>query len=290
MILDGHKIARQIHDDIKNQLQIQLPRPPCLAAVLTTKDPASHAYVNRKIKACNEVGIKSQVFHLEPAHTQDLINLIHTLNRDPEVDGILVQLPLPPRISVLDVIREIDPEKDVDGFHPLNAGKVLIQDPTAFYPCTPLGIKVLLESYKIEVAGRHVVILGRSNIVGKPLATILMQEAPGCNATVTVAHSKSRHLKEIAHSADILVTAIGKPLKIGPEMVKEGAVVIDVGINKIEDSTTKSGYRIVGDVDFENVHSKCSAITPVPGGVGPMTIAMLLKNTLKSFFTRISNS
>jgi methylenetetrahydrofolate dehydrogenase (NADP+) / methenyltetrahydrofolate cyclohydrolase len=287
MLLDGHELARKIREEIKLELSKGYKRAPCLAAVLTTNHPASHAYVARKIKACHEVGIKSQVFELEPAHTKDLIALIHKLNDDPEVDGILVQLPLPHRIQALDIIQEIDPTKDVDGFHPLNAGKVLLQDPSAFYPCTPLGIKVLLESYDIKVAGSHVVILGRSNIVGKPLATLLMQDAPGCNATVTVAHSRSRHLKAIAQSADILVTAIGKPRKIGPDMVREGAVVVDVGINKIEDPSTKSGFRVVGDVDFEAVKHKCLAITPVPGGVGPMTIAMLLKNTLKSFFSRI---
>jgi len=287
MLLDGHAVAKIIRQEIKDELSKGYKRPPCLAAILTTNNPASHTYVARKIKACHEVGIKSQVFELEPTHTKDLIELIHKLNRDSEVDGILVQLPLPHRIHVLDILAEIDPQKDVDGFHPLNAGKVLLQDPTAFYPCTPLGIKVLLEYYNIPVAGNHVVILGRSNIVGKPLATLLMQDAPGCNATVTVAHSRSKHLKPIAQSADILITAIGKPHKIGPEWVKEGAVVVDVGINKIEDPSSKTGFKIVGDVDFEAVKHKASAITPVPGGVGPMTIAMLLKNTLKSFFLRI---
>ena len=288
MLLDGQKIAQEIQNEIMHTLQEnRYPRKPCLAAVLTTKHPTSIAYVSRKVKACKEVGIESQVFHLEPADTQELLAFIDKLNGDPTIDGILIQLPLPPRIHLLDVLQHIDPTKDVDGFHPLNAGKVLLQDPSAFYPCTPLGIKVMLERYHIEVAGSHVVILGRSNIVGKPLATLLMQEGPGCNATVTVAHSRSRHLREITNSADILVVAIGKPKRIGPEMIREGCVVVDVGINKIEDPSSKTGYRIVGDVDFEAVRPKCSAITPVPGGVGPMTIAMLLSNTVRSFLTRV---
>lgn len=289
MILDGQKIAREIHEEVKDEL-LQLPegaRRPCLAAVLTTAHPASQAYVNRKVKACAEVGIESQVFHLTPSTTEELLQFIDVLNHDPAIDGILIQLPLPPRIKLLEVLTRIDPAKDVDGFHPLNAGKVLLQDPTAFYPCTPLGIKVLLEKSHIEVRGRHVVILGRSNIVGKPLATLLMQDAPGCNATVTVLHSHSHHLKEIARSADILISAIGKPHYIHAEMIKEGAVVVDVGINRMDDPTSKKGYKIVGDVDFEAVKSKCSAITPVPGGVGPMTIAMLLKNTLKSYLLKL---
>lgn len=289
MLLDGKKVAQEIHEEVKNEL-LQLPinsRRPCLAAVLTTTHPASQAYVNRKIKACQEVGIESQVFHLTPSTTAELLQFIDVLNHDPAIDGILIQLPLPPKIKLLEVLNAIDPAKDVDGFHPLNAGKVLLQDPTAFYPCTPLGIKVLLEKSHIEVRGKHVVILGRSNIVGKPLATLLMQDAPGCNATVTVLHSHSHHLKEIARLADILVSAIGKPHYVGPEMVKEGAVVIDVGINRVDDQASKNGYKIVGDVDFEAVKSKCLAITPVPGGIGPMTIAMLLKNTLKSYLLKL---
>jgi methylenetetrahydrofolate dehydrogenase (NADP+) / methenyltetrahydrofolate cyclohydrolase len=288
MLLDGHKIAHTIHEEIKNELNRPLSRRPCLACVLTTKHPSSATYVARKVKACHEVGIESQVFHLEPHSTKELLDFIDKLNSDPLVDGILIQLPLPPRIHLLEVLQRVDPLKDVDGFHPLNAGKVLLQDPTAFHPCTPLGIKILLERHEIDIAGKHVVILGRSNIVGKPLATLLMQDAPGCNATVTVAHSRSKNLKEIARSADVLIAAIGKPKKITADWVKEGAVVVDVGINKIEDPSTKSGFRIVGDVDYEEVKAKCFAITPVPGGVGPMTIAMLLKNTLKSYFQRVA--
>src|SRR5581483_1168866 len=188
MLLDGHKIAAKIQDAIRQTLEKGYERPPCLAAVLTTDHPASHSYVRRKVKACQEVGIHSKVIHIEPKGTRDLLSVIDSLNSDSTVDGILVQLPLAPRMHHLDVLERVDPEKDVDGFHPLNAGKVLLQDPSAFYPCTPLGIKVLLQSYGIDVASKHVVILGRSNIVGKPLATLFLQDAPGCNATVTVAH------------------------------------------------------------------------------------------------------
>jgi len=288
MLLDGYIIAQAIRAEIKAELQKLAPtvRRPSLACVLTTKNPASAAYVKSKVKACHEVGIESQVLHLEPRSIKELLDCIEELNKDPAVDGILIQLPLPPGIPLLEVLEKIDPSKDVDGFHPLNAGKVLLQDPTAFNPCTPLGIKVLLERYGIECSGKHVVILGRSTIVGRPLATLLMQDAPGCNATVTVAHSRSKNLKELTCSADIIVAAMGQAKKIGADYIKEGAVVVDVGINRVEDASSKSGYKLVGDVDFENVKDKCFAITPVPGGVGPMTIAMLLKNTLKSYYLR----
>lgn len=287
-MLDGHAVAKEIHEDVQKEVAHLKGRKPCLACVLTTDNPASLSYVRRKVRACQEVGIHSKVIHFAPHHTQDLLQVIDDLNFSNEVDGILIQLPLPPRIDLLEVLRRVDPKKDVDGFHPMNVGKVLLQDPTAFVPCTPLGIKVLLQKYEIPVDGQHVVILGRSNIVGKPLATLFMQDAPGCNATVTIAHTRSKHIKEIARSADILITAIGKAHRIGPEYVKDGAVVVDVGINKIEDSSHKSGFRVVGDVDFEHVKDKCSAITPVPGGVGPMTIAMLLKNTLQSYKVLLS--
>jgi methylenetetrahydrofolate dehydrogenase (NADP+) / methenyltetrahydrofolate cyclohydrolase len=288
MLIDGSKIAKEICLEVKHELQKPYPRRPCLAAVLTTKHPASQAYVARKVKMCHEVGIDSQVFHLEPSNTAELLQFIDKLNTSPSIDGILIQLPLAPNINLLEVLQRVDPDKDVDGFHPINAGKVLLQDPSAFYPCTPLGIKVLLERSNIDVVGRHVVIVGRSNIVGKPLATLFLQDAPGCNATVTVTHSKTKNLAEITRTADILVAAIGKPQYIKADMIKQGAIVIDVGINKIEDPSAKSGFRIVGDVDFEGVKAKCAAITPVPGGVGPMTIAMLIKNTQKSFLKRIA--
>lgn len=285
-ILDGKQVANSIQEGLKKKLEAGFHRPPCLVAVIGTMDPASLAYVSRKVAACQHVGIDSRVIHISPKTTSEVIDVVDKLNADETVDGILVQLPLPPSIESSQVLERIDPAKDVDGFHPMNVGKVQLGNPDAFYPCTPLGIKVLLEHYNIEVAGKHVVVVGRSNIVGKPLAAMLLQNAPGCNATVTVAHSYTSNLKEICLSADILVAAIGKAHFITADMVKKGAVVIDVGINKIEDLTKRSGFRLVGDVDFTNVLPLAGAITPVPGGVGPMTIAMLLQNTIKSFFQR----
>ncbi|MBS0655499.1 MAG: bifunctional 5,10-methylenetetrahydrofolate dehydrogenase/5,10-methenyltetrahydrofolate cyclohydrolase, partial [Verrucomicrobia bacterium] len=224
---------------------------------------------------------------ITPQTTVDMLTLVDQLNDDDTVDGILIQLPLPDHIESVQVLERIRPAKDVDGFHPVNLGKVLLGKSDAFYPCTPLGIKVLLEQYKIDLKGKHVVIVGRSNIVGKPLAAMLVQNAPGCNATVTVAHSYTQNLKEVTLSADVLVAAIGKPHFITADMVRPGAVVVDVGINKVEDPTKRSGFRLVGDVDYAHVLPKVQAITPVPGGVGPMTIAMLLQNTVKSFFVRL---
>ena len=213
-----------------------------------------------------------------------LIKEIDKLNQDYRVNGILLQLPLPPHMNPLNVIRHLSPDKDVDGLHPLNVGKMLTGEKDAFLPCTPFGIKVLLERSHIDVCGKHVLIIGRSNLVGKPMAAILWQNAPGANATVTVAHAQPLlHLHSLCLTADIIIAAIGQPRFVKAEMVREGAVVIDVGINKITDATKKSGYAIVGDVDFENVKEKCALITPVPGGVGPMTIAMLLSNTVQSF-------
>jgi methylenetetrahydrofolate dehydrogenase (NADP+)/methenyltetrahydrofolate cyclohydrolase len=282
MILDGKLIANRIHDALKAQILALTDRPPCLAAVLTSDHPASHTYVKRKVAACKEVGITSKVIQIAPQDTQDVLTLIDTLNNDPSIDAILIQLPLPPHIDLMKVLERVDPRKDVDGFHPINMGKALLADPNALYPCTPLGIKVLLQEYKIDILGKHVVIVGRSNIVGRPLAAILLQNTPGANATVTVAHRYTKNLDEITRSADVLVVAVGKPNLITASMVKEGAVVVDVGINRIDDPSTKSGFRIVGDVSFAEVAPKTSAITPVPGGVGPMTIAMLLSNTLKT--------
>lgn len=282
-ILDGKLVAQKIHDEVVQELVGVKTRKPCLVAVLTTENPASIFYVERKARACSEVGITSKVIRYSPKDTEDLLGLIDDLNSDDTVDGILVQLPLPLHIDPMSVIDKIDPDKDVDGFHPMNMGKLMQGDPSGFIPCTPLGIKMLLEYYDIEVKKKHVVIVGRSSIVGKPLAVLLMQNAPGCNATVTVAHRYTHDLAKLTASCDILISAVGKPGLIQASMLQEGAVVIDVGINKIADPSKKSGYRVVGDVDFDAVLSKVSAITPVPGGVGPMTIAMLLKNTLKSF-------
>lgn len=286
MIIDGKAIATQIQNEIKDRVSKINGRKPCLAVVLVGTHPPSQIYVNRKTQACEAAGILSIRKNL-PADTSEeaLLAEIETLNSDPNVDGILVQLPLPIHINPIRVIHEISPDKDVDGLHPLNAGKLLIGDESGFVPCTPLGIKALLERSDIDVRGKHVVVIGRSNLVGKPIAALLLQNAPGANASVTVMHRYSQHIPEICCHADVVIVAIGKPKFVTADMIKEGAVVIDVGINKI-DASNNQGYQIVGDVDFESVKDKCSFITPVPGGVGPMTIAMLLSNTLKSYHQR----
>lgn len=282
MILSGKTLADEIQDEIRRKVA-NLSTPPGLAVVLIGDNPSSHSYVTMKRKACQSVGIKAALHQLPLSTTEShLLHLIHELNRDQEVDGILVQLPLPAHINSENIVAAIDPNKDVDGFHPVNLGKLLLGHPGGFIPCTPLGIKILLERYHIATEGQEVVIVGRSAIVGKPLAALLMQNAPGCNATVTVVHSRSRNLHAHTLRADILVAAIGSPRFIQADMVKEGAVVIDVGINREEDLHKPQGYRIVGDVDYDSVTKKCRAITPVPKGVGPMTVAMLLQNTLLS--------
>lgn len=286
-LLDGKKIAGEIQEELKASVLRFEGRAPCLTVVLVGENAASEIYIRRKRMACEEVGIKSVLLHL-PADTteEQLIQVIETLNNDPEVDGILVQLPLPKQIRPQSVTIRITPNKDVDGFNPINVGKLLNGETDGFVPCTPLGIKVMLQRAGIEIAGKHVVILGRSNIVGKPMAALLMQNAPGANATVTIVHSRSKDIVPICSSADVLIAAIGQPHYVREEMVKEGAVVVDVGINKIDAHERPSGYQIVGDVDFDNVKAKCSYITPVPGGVGPLTIAMLLQNTLASYQKR----
>jgi len=272
-MIDGKKIAAEIRSELKQWISTLSSRKPCLAVVLVGDHAPSMLYVNNKVKACQEVGILSIRKDFPMTITQEkLLQEIDALNKNSEVDGILVQLPLPESIDVKKIIYAISPEKDVDGFHPLNVGKWMLGDPDAFVPCTPLGIKVLLEKSNIPVQGKHAVIVGRSNLVGKPLSILLL----GANATVTIAHSFTQDLKKITSQADILIACLGKPKFIQEEMVKEGSVVIDVG-------TTKIGNQIVGDVDFEKVQKKCSYISPVPGGVGPMTIAMLLKNTLQSY-------
>lgn len=284
MLIDGKAIA----DDIQHELKLTLDKiegeKPCLAVIIVGNHAPSLIYVNRKTRACAEIGIESILIALPSEISEDnLIEEIEKLNKNSKVNGILLQLPLPNHIDSSLVIRHISPTKDVDGLHPFNVGNMLIGDKDAFLPCTPHGIKVMLERSNVDVAGKHVLVIGRSNLVGKPMAAILVQNAAGANATVTIAHSRSANIKEFCLSADIIIAAIGQPKFLKADMVKEGAVIIDVGINKIADATTKSGYRIVGDVDFDNVKDKCSYITPVPGGVGPMTIAMLLSNTLKSF-------
>lgn len=283
MILDGKKIAEQIEIETKQEISGIKGRPPTLAVILIGENPASDIYVRRKTAACSRVGIRSiQKQFPSSLSAESLLHEIAQLNADSEVDGILVQLPLPSHINPTLIMESIRPDKDVDGFHPLNMGKLLIGDPSGFCPCTPLGIKVLLERSRIEVTGKHAVIIGRSNIVGKPMAAMLMQRTPGANATVTVVHSQSNNLVSLCQMADILIVAIGQPAFLKASMVKHGAVVIDVGINKMPGSKS----QIVGDVDFEDVKGKCRAITPVPGGVGPMTIAMLLNNTLLSYRRR----
>ncbi len=285
MILDGKQAAKAVHDKLKAEIDGLTGRAPCLAAILTTDDVASHTYVRRKVAACKDVGITSQVMQIAPKTTEDLLKLIDSLNGDDAVDGILIQLPLPAGIDAMQVLQRVDPKKDVDGFHPINVGKLLLGDTSGFYSCTPLGIKVLLQHYQIEVAKKHVVIVGRSNIVGKPLAALLVQNAEGANATVTVAHSRTANLDDITRSADILVAAVGSAGFIRGSMVKSGVVVVDVGINRVDAPETALGFRLTGDVTFDEVAPIAKAITPVPGGVGPMTIAMLLSNTLKAYIS-----
>lgn len=287
MLIDGKAIADQIQEELKLKISHIQGRKPCLAVIIVGNNPASKIYVDRKTKACAEIGITS-MRHEFPESISELALLqsIDLLNKDQNIDGILLQLPLPAHINPLKMTQNLDPSKDVDGLHPTNVGKLLTGDQSAFLPCTPLGVKVLLERSGIDVAGKHVLVIGRSNLVGKPMAAILMQSATGGNATVTIAHSRTNNLKELCLMADILVVAIGQPQMITADMVKQGTVIIDVGINKIDNPTRSSGYQLVGDVDFEKVKDKCAFITPVPGGVGPMTIAMLLSNTLKAFFQK----
>ncbi|MCK5076087.1 MAG: bifunctional methylenetetrahydrofolate dehydrogenase/methenyltetrahydrofolate cyclohydrolase FolD, partial [Calditrichia bacterium] len=252
-------------------------------AIIVGEDPASKVYVKSKEKACEKVGMASKVDRLPDTFSEiELLELINKYNKDPEVNGILVQLPLPSHIDEQKVIEKIDPIKDVDCFHPYNVGRLSLGTPV-FYPATPAGVIEILKYYNIETSGKNLVIIGRSNIVGKPLANMLVQKADFANATVTIAHSRTKNLKEVARQADILIAAIGKPEFVKADMVKQDAVVIDVGVNRVEDETREKGYRLAGDVDFGEVNKVASAITPVPGGVGPMTITMLLQNTLKAF-------
>lgn len=290
-IIDGRSISKQIKDEVRLEVErfSENGRVPKLATVLVGNNPASRVYVRNKIKACREVGIESGHITLpEDTEEAELLSLIERLNSDSTVTGILVQLPLPEQISEDKVIRAISPQKDVDGFHPINLGMMLSGElERAMIPCTPAGIIELLLRSGITPEGRHAVVIGRSNIVGKPVASLLMQKYAGGNATVTVAHSRTRNLAEITSQADILIAAIGRPQFVTAEMVKKGAVVIDVGINRVplseeERRGSRKTGRLVGDVAFEEVKEIASMITPVPGGVGPMTIAMLMKNTLKA--------
>ena len=284
-IINGTEIAKQVRAEVAEEVEQLRTRHnivPGLAVILMGDDPASAVYVRNKGRACDEVGIYSETFNL-PSETPEgeVVDLVKRLNNDPRFHGILVQLPLPKQINEQTVLYTIDPSKDVDGLHPFNLGRLMAGDPI-FVPCTPAGIQEMLVRTGHDPAGKHVVVCGRSNIVGKPVAMLLLQKMAGANATVSICHTGTRDLGEITRQADILIAAAGRPGFITADMVKEGAVVVDVGINRVDDPSRERGYRITGDVDYATVSKMASAITPVPGGVGPMTIAMLLKNTLKS--------
>jgi len=284
-LIDGAAIGNAIRAELAAEIAALGRRgvTPGLAAVLVGDNPASHTYVRMKGKACDEAGLYHETFDLPARITEaELLALVDRLNADPRIHGILVQLPLPSQIDVRRVLQRVDPRKDVDGFHPENFGKVALGDPTGFRPATPYGVQQLLIRTGVETSGKHAVVLGRSNIVGRPMARLLLLDAPGGNATVTVCHSRSRAIEQYTRQADILVVAIGKPEFVTGSMIKPGAVVIDVGVNRVDDPTRKQGYRLVGDVKFQEAKQVASAITPVPGGVGPMTITMLLYNTVQA--------
>ena len=284
-IISGTAVADAVLGELRQEIDALKARghTPGLAVVLVGDNPASRSYVRAKDRMCQKIGLHSLKLELPATTTQaELVETVRRLNADPAIHGILVQSPPPPHIDEQAVIRVIDPAKDVDGFHPVNVGKLAIGDPSGFVPCTPLGCQRLLIETGVETAGAHVVMLGRSMLVGKPFALLMMGKGRGGDATVTVAHSRTRNLREILRSADILVVAIGRAGFVTAEDVREGAVVIDVGINQVGDPSTERGYRLVGDVDYAGVAPKAAAITPVPGGVGPMTIAMLMGNTVKA--------
>src|SRR2546421_492381 len=284
-LIEGRTVAEKVYAELRSEIAElkKAGRTPGLAVVLVGDNPASRAYVRSKDKMCRDLGLHSLKLELPADTTQDqLLAGVRDLNNDRAIHGILVQSPPPKHIDEAAVIRAIDPAKDVDGFHPVNIAKLTLGDDSGFVPCTPLGCQRLLIESGTEIAGAHVVVLGRSMIVGKPLALLLMRKGKGGDATVTVVHSRSRRLAEITCSADILIAAIGQPEFVRAEHVREGAVVIDVGINRVDDPTMERGYRLVGDVAFAEVSEKASAITPVPGGVGPMTIAMLMANTVRA--------
>jgi methylenetetrahydrofolate dehydrogenase (NADP+)/methenyltetrahydrofolate cyclohydrolase len=284
-ILDGKKVSQAVKDQLKidvAQLFTEGKKVPHLAAILVGNDGASETYVASKVKSCEEVVFKSTLIRFEADISEHLLlEKIQDLNHDPDVDGILVQLPLPKHISDDKVINTIDPDKDVDGFHPVSVGRMVQGLPT-FIPATPHGIMLMLEHYKINTAGMHAVVIGRSNIVGRPMSILLSENKNPGNCTVTLCHSKTKNIAELCRNADIIVAALGRPGFVTEDWVKEGAIVIDVGITRVADATKKSGFRLRGDVDYESVAPKCSWITPVPGGVGPMTIAALLNNTYRS--------
>ncbi len=285
-LIDGKLIAAEIREELKKEISELIKKGknvPGLVTILVGDNPASEIYVRNKGKACEEIGMRTKAEKRSADISEnELLELVNHYNKDNNYHGILVQLPLPKHINEDKIIEAISPKKDVDGFHPISVGNLVIGKDT-FAPCTPAGIQELLIRYNIETKGKHVVVLGRSNIVGKPIANIMLQKKEGANSIVTICHSAAKDLAHYTRQADILIAAIGQPNFVKADMIKEGAVVIDVGINRVEDSTKSKGYRVVGDVDFENVAPKTSFITPVPGGVGLMTIAMLLKNTFKAY-------
>ena len=291
IILDGKKTSNDIKSELSvlvDELMKKGKRPPHLAAVLVGNDGASLTYVGSKVRSCKKIGYQSTLIHLpETTSEGDLLEQIHSLNNDKEIDGFIVQLPLPKHIGEEKVLMAVDPHKDVDGFHPTNFGKMAL-DMESFIPATPYGIVELLDRYKIDISGKHAVVIGRSNIVGRPMSILLSRKSSPGNATVTLTHSQTKNLETITKEADIVVSALGVPNFLTQDMIKEGAIIIDVGITRVPDDSKPKGYVITGDVDYENVKEKASYITPVPGGVGPMTIAMLLQNTYHAY-TRYSD-
>ena len=282
-IIDGKAVAARVRARVADEVRALAGRGvvPGLTVILVGDDPASAVYVGSKEKACIEAGMRGETIRMPATTTQqELLTVVERLNGDPRVHGILVQMPLPRQIDADAVLKRIDPTKDVDGFHAVNVGKMLIGDPLGFVPCTPAGVMELLKEYQVSTAGAECVVIGRSNIVGKPMMALLVQ--PGVDATVTVCHSRSRNMGDHTRRADIVIAAVGRPGLITGDMLKPGAVVIDVGINRVADAAAKSGFRLAGDVDFASAREVASLITPVPGGVGPMTIAMLLSNTLRA--------
>ena len=289
MLIEGKKVSLSLIAEMAKTVKKNSERAPQLAVILIGDHAPSQIYVNHKIRACNEVGILSlKIEFPEDVNLNTVLNKIEELNKDQTIDGILIQLPLPAHLNPHVITQAVQPKKDVDGLHPTNFGKLLLGQTDGFTPCTPLGIQTLIQHYQISTKGKNALVIGRSAIVGKPMAAILMQNTPTGNATVTLAHSHSKNLPELSKNADIIISAVGNPRFIKANMIKEGVILFDVGINRVPDSTKRKGYSIVGDVDFEEVHKKCKMITPVPNGVGPMTIAMLLQNTLKAYYQNTS--